>query len=87
MEDKNMDTLKQNTKTIFQFILERYNEENNILMTEREMCERFGISRNALREVMSVAKLIGAVTVTKGANHRLTNKKEMKEFYKRYLEN
>jgi len=82
-----MNTLKQNAKIIFEFILSRYNEEDGILPTENEMSQKFQISKSALREVMTIAKLIGAVTAKRGGSYRLTNKKEMEEFYNRYLKN
>lgn len=51
------------------------------------MCKKFGLSRVRVREIMSTAKLIGAVTTKQGGSYRLTNKKEMQEFYDKYLKN
>lgn len=64
-----MNKTKKNAKMIFQFILERYNEDD-ILMTEYEMCK---ISRSLMREIMTTAKLIGAITTKQVGSHRLTN--------------
>ncbi len=81
-----MSALNENAKAIFKFILERYSEKM-ILPTEKELCQEFGTTRNSIREVTAVMKLIGAITTTQGGGHRLTNKKEMEEFYNRYLKN
>ena len=65
-----MNNFKENAKIIFQCILDRYNE-NNIIDTESDFCKEFGISRTIIREIMAVAKLIGAVTTRQGSCPRL----------------
>ena len=79
-----MNNFKENAKIIFQTILDRYNE-NNIIDTEADFSKEFGISRAMFREIMAAAKLIGAVTTRQGGGYRLTNKKELQEFFDRYL--
>lgn len=79
-----MDNFREKAKIVFQYILERYNE-NNIIDTEADFCKEFGISRTMNREIMAVAKLIGAVTPRRGSCQRLTNKKELQDFFDRYL--
>lgn len=81
-----MSNLKQNAKMLIQFILENYNEENDILMTETQLSQKFRISIKSVKEVMAVCKIIGAIEVRQGKNYRLVKKEELQRFYNWYLE-
>lgn len=81
-----MSDLKQNAKMLIQFVLENY-KEHDILMTETQLSQRFKISIKAVKEVMVVCKVIGAIETQQGKRHRLVDKEELQRFYNRYLEN